>query len=430
MIEWFGLVKNADNKLPKLVVRSRFAIAILSLAVLCTSAMAQNNTAEDWYKKGLELNRNGSLEDAVRAFDRAIEISPNDITLWAAKVSSLNGLGKYNESLETLDKAFQIDPENPKAWELKGSTLFQMERYNESLVAYDNAIENIENYKGGLPVNRSEMLSGIWLSKGVTLRMVGRPEEDSLSAFDKAIQIDSQNSDAWIWMGDVLKALGRYNDSIQAYDRAFEATPPIPAAQASLWVHKADVLMEIGRYEDARDVYGKVIGLNSIGDISNSWLARGWRGIGKALVKLGDYNESLQAFDKAIELDTQLAHFAWGEKGDALRDMGKYDDALKAYDKALEMYPEFAQSQIAQAWKGKGDVFIKLNKRDEALKAYGEAIKAYDGAIKSKDKAIEPYPLDAEFWYGRGIALKVLGRSSEADTAFAKAKELGYTDRP
>jgi Flp pilus assembly protein TadD len=30
------------------------------------------------------------------------------------------------------------------------------------------------------------------------------------------------------------------------------------------------------------------------------------------------------------------------------------------------------------------------------------------------------------FWEGKGEALKALGRQSEANSAFAKAKELGY----
>jgi Flp pilus assembly protein TadD len=35
-------------------------------------------------------------------------------------------------------------------------------------------------------------------------------------------------------------------------------------------------------------------------------------------------------------------------------------------------------------------------------------------------------PMGAQTWYRKGIALQALGRISEADAAFAKAKELGY----
>ncbi len=49
-------------------MKARFIIALLAVATLCASAIAQENTAEDWYKKGLELSKKGShelLEDFI-----------------------------------------------------------------------------------------------------------------------------------------------------------------------------------------------------------------------------------------------------------------------------------------------------------------------------------------------------------------------------
>ena len=51
----------SENKLPKIVV-PKFAFALLALAFLCASALAQEVTSEDWFNKGQELFRNGSKE--------------------------------------------------------------------------------------------------------------------------------------------------------------------------------------------------------------------------------------------------------------------------------------------------------------------------------------------------------------------------------
>ena len=40
-----------------------FSIGLLVL--LCICAVAQDDTADDWYKKGRDLNRNGSYEEAA-----------------------------------------------------------------------------------------------------------------------------------------------------------------------------------------------------------------------------------------------------------------------------------------------------------------------------------------------------------------------------
>jgi tetratricopeptide (TPR) repeat protein len=411
-----------------------------------TVTVAQENTAKDWYKKGQDLNRNGSWEEAVKAYDEAIELEPNNVTFYIAKVPSLNMLtfitnnqSKRNESLEAIDKALQIDPKNPSAWELKGSVLYsQTKRYNESLEAYDKAIENIGSYKQDSQLNQTEFLSYIWTSKSISLWQLTRYNE-SLEAVDKAVQIDpSGNFDAWAFKGQLLTYLGRYNESLQAFDKAaaIGTANYRPELEALPWIDEGYVLMDMGRYEEANLLYQKIIGLNFTSEGSNRQLADAWRGRGNALASLGKYNESLQAFDRAIELNSERAPYALTSKGDALLASGRYDEAIIAYDRALKLYPEFADAGIALTQKGKGDSLIKLGKREEALVAYGAAVGASDKAITAfnnatpLDKAIsftfDPYPLGQTFWNNRGSILKALGRQAEADAAFAKAKELGY----
>ena len=74
--------------------------------------------------------------------------------------------------------------------------------------------------------------------------------------------------------------------------------------------------------------------------------------------------------------------------------------------------PAFGQ-QTAAYWCNRG---LALGKQVK----YDEAIKAYEGAIKLN-------PESAPAWYNKGNALESLGRTTEANAAFAKAKELGYS---
>ena len=122
-----------------------------------------------------------------------------------------------------------------------------MGRYNESLEAHDRAIENIggyntKSYPG--PNNQTEELSGLWLSKGVTLQQAGRINE-SLKAFDKAVQIDPRNYDAWMFKGQALDRMGKYNDSASAFENASKAVQSVPTAsgKAYAWISKAGSCM-------------------------------------------------------------------------------------------------------------------------------------------------------------------------------------------
>ena len=418
-------------------------LAMLALMVLCVCATAQEKTVDDWYKKAMELYINGSYEEAIEAYDRAIELEPDNATLYIAKVPILNMLAiitnnqsKRNESLEAIDKALSIDSKNPRAWELKGSVLSQMKKYNESLEAHDKAIENIGSYEEDDRLNETEFLSYIWTSKSISLWQLMRYNE-SLEAVDKAVQIDpAGNYDAWAFKGELLAFLGRYNESLEAFDgaAAIGTASFQPELEALPWAAEGYVLMQMGRYEEADLLYQKIIDLNFSGEGADRHLADAWRGRGNALARMSKYNESLQAFDKAIELNPEKAPYAWTGKGDALLASGGYNLAVAAYDRALELYPEYADAGIARAQKGRGDSFARLEKRDEALIAYGAAVEASDEAISAfnnatlLDRAVsitfDPYPLDQKFWIDRGSTLKALGRDEEAQQSYEKALEL------
>jgi len=459
-----------------------FVIVMFAIAVLCTSVLAQEMTADGWFKKGQELIGNGSKDEGIQALDKALQLynesieqNPKDANAWLGKGNvfvmldfSKNNLGmfngsqslaaydealkiapknvdaliakgfvlfemgfsdkeNYNRSLEALDKALQIDTKNPKAWDFKGSELFVMGRYNESLEAHDKAIENIDRYTEGYPGhgNQTEELSGLWLSKGVTLQQAGRIDE-SFKAFDKAVLIDPRNYDAWMFKGQALDRMGRYNDSASAFENASRALHPVPGASVSsiayAWISKADVLTKAGRYNESKAIYDKTVELNysTNSSLDTFYLASAWRGEGSVLAKLGKYNQSLEAFNKSIDLGSWKAFEAWTAEGNALRDMGRYNESLKAYDKAIETAPN-NYSKI-RAWIGKGDVLDNTGKHDDAAAAYKEGVNDCDESLKL-------YSLDGEVWYYKGTALKALGRTSEADTAFTKAKGLGYEVR-
>lgn len=69
-----------------------------------------------------------------------------------------------------------------------------------------------------------------------------------------------------------------------------------------------------------------------------------------------------------------------------------------------------AEDFTANYWLQKGDEFYNNNSYDLALRCY--------------DKAIEIDPLDGEAWQNKGVVFNELGRTTEADAAFATATEL------
>jgi uncharacterized protein YjbI with pentapeptide repeats len=71
---------------------------------------------------------------------------------------------------------------------------------------------------------------------------------------------------------------------------------------------------------------------------------------GNALRNEGKYNEAIEYYDKALEINPNYAD-ALNGKGNALRNKGKYNEAIEYYDKALEINPRhpYANSNISLA---------------------------------------------------------------------------------
>jgi len=76
--------------------------------------------------------------------------------------------------------------------------------------------------------------------------------------------------------------------------------------------------------------------------------AKDWIHKGVDFYGQGRYNETIQAFDRAIEINPQYAD-AWSRKGIVLSRLGRYDEAIQAFNKSLEINP-----QSAKDWTEKG----------------------------------------------------------------------------
>jgi len=101
-------------------------------------------------------------------------------------------------------------------------------------------------------------------------------------------------------------------------------------------------------------------------DSNDVW---GWRNKGGALYFLGKYDEAIECYDKAIEIDPNNS-VVWNNKGLALNSLGKYDEAITSYDMAIKIDPN-----DADAWNNKGLALNSLGNDDDAKKCYDRSRK-------------------------------------------------------
>ncbi|HPJ83829.1 MAG TPA: tetratricopeptide repeat protein [Methanothrix sp.] len=434
--------------------RRAMMAVVFCLLTLAFQATAEGDTAEDLVRMGIELYQNRSYDEALAAYDQALLLYPDDLQAWMGKGQVLSALGDHNRSLLAYQNATRIDPGDLEAWFGVGLNRFLLQDLNESLTALEMALEIDGNYTRAwelksavlvqmdkndeaLEASRrarmttassdTEMLSHSWVSEFFILRQMGRDDE-ALAALENATTIDPKNYDAWILLGEALQGRGEYNRSLAAYDSLLSnIAPTSPPFLALVLIDKGSVLVDMGRYEEARDLYQQTIDLNfSEESLDQYYLGRAELGKGVSLLRFGDYEEALGAFNRSIGAEPRLADDAWRGIGDARMGLGSYEEALQAYDTALELYPESVSAERGHAWKGRGDALMALGREEDALLAYENASIAYDLAIERPDQARQSYPLNGEFWQNRGAVLEALGLEGRAEEAYGRARELGY----
>ena len=85
---------------------------------------------------------------------------------------------------------------------------------------------------------------------------------------------------------------------------------------------------------------------------------------GLALDSLGRYEEAIECFDKALEIDANDSRI-WNAKGSILGNLGRYQQAIECFDKALEID---ANNNTLAMLKSKGTALHYLGRYQQAIR--------------------------------------------------------------
>jgi tetratricopeptide (TPR) repeat protein len=392
---------------------------------------------EAHYSKGHILGQLGKYDEAIRCFDKAIEIEPRNVDARIAKGLDLDKLHKHEEAIIYYDKALEIKPDNAIAWFAKGLALHYLKRFNEAVNSYNRAIDikppnaDVWNKKGlalnalgeyyeaikcyDIVIQMEPKNAAPLIDKGKALLNVGKYDE-AIRCFDKAIEIDPEDPTAWYNKGVSLSILKEYLKAIECLDKAIGADPRNPDP----FNIKGVSLSSLGRYEEAVRSYDKAIEIDP-----TDFVLRNNKGL--ALRRLGKYDEAVECYDKAIGIKPNLSAL-WFNKGNSLSDSGRYDDAINCYIKAIELDPNNRSSyvQLVECYNKLQILQIRPNDlnilKNKAI-ALGN-LERYDEAIKCCDKVIEIDPNNAGAWNNKGAALINSGKYDEGIKSLDKGLSI------
>ena len=234
-----------------------------------------------WKLLGGTLQMQG--KDALPAFQKAVDLMPDDAEAHYNLGVVLKSAGRLDEAAASYRRAIEIKPDYAEAHSNLGNTLKDLGQHNEAIASYRRALK--------IRPDSSDAHNNL----GTALKDLGQLD-DAIASYRKAVELKPDFALAYYNVGNVQKELGQHNAAVSSYHRAIEIKPDFAGAHNNL---------------------------------------------GSTLQTLRKFDAAVDSYRHALEIKPDYAE-AHNNLGNVLRDLGQHDEALASYRRALEFKPDFS----------------------------------------------------------------------------------------
>ena len=325
-----------------------------------------------------EINEN---KNAIKQFEKALEIEPGNVEALADIATSYYYLKKYEEAVEYFKSASEIDPENVYALHTMGMSYAHLKKYetaveyfkkalkvkpgyeiyNDLGIVYNYLEDDPERYDKALKCfNESLKIKDnirAWRNMGATYIHLEK-YDSAIDCFKNALGIEPENAAIMSGIGGIYFRLKDYNNAIKYFKKTIDIEPNNAEAHHSLGL----VYTNLKNYNEAIACFKRA------SDINPEYVDAWW-GLGDAYMHLGDHDRALENFRNIVELDNEYVD-AWNSMGAAYTKLGKYEKAGERYEKVVQILPGYVGGKLNLA-----ENYIIMGKYDKAFLQAQEALK-------------------------------------------------------
>ncbi|MEG4851313.1 tetratricopeptide repeat protein [Microcoleus sp. B5-D4] len=176
--------------------------------------MEAKKNAVDYLDEGARLVELGSLEEAIAAFRRAIELNPDLSWSHHNLGEALAKLGQFEEAIAAYRHAIELNPDFSWSYHHLGDALERQEQWQEAVVAFCRAIElNAEHF-------------GTYCGLGHSLAKLGQLDE-AIAAYRRASELNPETDWIQYKLGELLQQRTQLDleGAISSYRGALQLNP-------------------------------------------------------------------------------------------------------------------------------------------------------------------------------------------------------------
>jgi len=465
-----------------MIFRKLAIIAVVAL-LLCGCGGAKKKS-DEYFRKGLEMERSGKTTEALQLYQKAAEVYGKNVKAHEHIQDILIGQGKKEE---VLNRYKSLMTENPRdghycylygrllGWD-KGKDYFKkcitISRKSPwgyyglgiSLQVEQQFEDSIDNLQKAVDLDPG--IVDAHLQLGRTYAMTGRLKEGE-AEFRKAVEIDPASAEGYFYLGNMCLINGSLGEAQMDYEKALSIDPASKKALSGM----AKIYLLKGDGKEAMRVFQKMQKLDPESPAVQVGLARSlylqdkkadavkllrkalWTGstneihylLALAYMDQGKWNDALEEFSKleagaknfpGIHKARALIHLANGRESEAEAELAKEAkvsprDPELCYIRGQILFRCFQILKAEEQFKAALEIdsryypsYLGLGQIEEYFKEYARAINVYE-------EALAVFPGDVEILYRMGDCYSWRGAPGDEKRAcesWKKAFELGMDD--
>ncbi len=261
--------------------------------------------------------------EALKSFDRALKLKPDEIDTLRDKALALRALGRAEDELEIYTKMSELNKEEWSIWLRLGDIQLEVGDFRSAISSYDKSLELKDD------------LVPAYIRRAVALAFDGQTDK-ALKSAETATKLDSDNTEAWLIRGDVNLRAGKHKAAMKSLKKASELDPTDASVENTMGM----VCYKDGKLSDATKHLKRAI-------IRRKKYPTAMRNLGLILMEQEKWEAASKVFTDLTAI-VKNDPDAFDAKATAFARLDDFCNAEEAWEKARKLYKKKREKKEAE----------------------------------------------------------------------------------
>lgn len=373
--------------------------------------------AQTFKTTGTEAFKAKDFEKAIEFFKKAIELTPEDHTLYGNTSAAYLNANNPEEALNYSEKCIEVKPDWSKGYQRKGQALVALKKEEEAKEVFNkgleidpantqikSALQNLDRPKAG----EDPFFSAEGMAKLAADPKTSKYLEDP--DFKNKLEFCKQNPQMMMQLMQTDQRFADVFRVITGIDLMQMQEQQVQSHKKAEEMRKQKEEEDKKKQEEEEERKKKEAEDALTGEEKEKLEAQrkadAEKDLGNAAYKAKDFAQAIEHYDNAIALCPNDITF-YTNKAAVFFQKGEYDTCIDLCDQAIKISQEgyYDFKKLGKAFARKGNALFKLNKHDESIDCYKKAMlehndysfkEAMRKVEKAKKKAEEEAYIDPE----------------------------------